>query len=141
MAQMELKDLTKLMELDKTEQSLAEGLLSIASDNGITVDDVDELQDVIDYVQDNLGDYPDINKMQLSMFEKKLKEAGKGKKKSDSQKAVEGAAKAVAKTTAGTVGRQIGREAGEKLGGSFGKTLGGNVGAELGRKIIDVIKK
>ncbi len=105
------------------------------------MDDVEELQDVIDYIQENMGDYPDINKMQLSMLEKKLKDVKKGKQKTDTEKAVGDAAKAVAKTTAGTVGRQIGREAGQKLGGSFGKTLGGNVGAELGRKIIDVIKK
>lgn len=141
MAQIKVKNLEKLMELDETEKTLADNLLAIATDNGIIIDDVGELQDVIDYIQDNMSDYPDINKMQLSMFEKKLKEAKKGGKKSDTEKAVESTAKAVAKTTAGTVGRKLGREAGEKLGGSFGKTLGGNVGAELGRKIIDVIKK
>ncbi len=141
MGQIDVKDLTQRMKLDEAEQQLLESLLTIAADNGITVDDVEELQDVIDYIQENMGDYPDINKMQLSMLEKKLKDVKKGKQKTDTEKAVGDAAKAVAKTTAGTVGRQIGREAGEKLGGSFGKTLGGNVGAELGRKIIDVIKK
>lgn len=149
---MSIKKLTDDMNLNDAQLALLEQVEDIAKKEGVEVNSLVELKDLLVYLEEKADKYSELNAMQLGIVENKVEEALAGgntsKKKSTKKEstkkessAYDKTAKAVAQTAAGTVGRQVGKEIGESLGGSFGKTLGGNVGAELARSIVSNFKK
>ena len=141
---MTVKEIDNILDLNETQEALLADILSLAEEEKVGVNTLEELRDLLLYLEEKSADYPELNKMQLGIIENKVEAAiadgreksESSKSKSDLDKSVEATAKSVAKTTAGTVGRQVGKTVGEAVGGSFGKTLGGNIGAELFRSII-----
>lgn len=144
---MSIKKLTEDMNLNDAQLALLEQVEDIAEKEGVEVNSLLELKDLLVYLEEKADKYSELNAMQLGIVENKVEEAlagGNSTKKKSTKKessAYDKTAKAVAQTAAGTVGRQVGKDIGESLGGSFGKTLGGNVGAELARSIVSNFKK